>query len=306
MINKKSISKKVALVAMVGAAWCASSNATEPGVGSVYPNGTENYMAGALPPPGLYGMVFATQYNATKLKDNSGNDVAPGVFSLKANVVAGRIAWVPGIKALGGDLVAHAIVPVVDLKVTAPNGVSGSKSGIGDITTGVGVGYHHSPNLHSVVAFDFFLPTGEYDKNSVANVGRNHLAYEPVYAISYIDPTGFNGDVKMGYIMNKRNTATDFKSGDEFHFDYAAGWGVGNGWTVGVGGYYLNQVSDDKAGSNYAGPPSTGKAHAFAIGPSVKYDSGKGWFATLKYQQESSVRNAAQGNQLWLKTVFPL
>ena len=45
---------------------------------------------------------------------------------------------------------------------------------------------------------------------------------------------------------------------------------------------------------------------AFAIGPSVKYDSGKGWFITGKWQAETNTKNRAQGNALWIKAVFPL
>ena len=48
------------------------------------------------------------------------------------------------------------------------------------------------------------------------------------------------------------------------------------------------------------------KGRAHAIGPSIKYDSGKGWFLTLKYETETGVRNRAAGSALWLKFVHPL
>ncbi|WP_368736404.1 transporter [Bacillus subtilis] len=38
----------------------------------------------------------------------------------------------------------------------------------------------------------------------------------------------------------------------------------------------------------------------------VKYDSGKGWFATVKYEFETAVRNRPSGSALWLRAVFPL
>lgn len=276
------------------------ANATEGGL-SMYPNGTENFMSGALPPPGLYGMVFGNHYEASQVNDNSGNNLNIPGFKVSANVVAGRLAWVPGVKVMGGDLVAHVIVPVVNLSVTVP-GASQSKSGIGDITTGLGVGFHHSANLHSVLALDVFVPTGGYNKTDFANIGKNHWAFEPVYAVSYINPTGFNGDLKFGLIFNGKNDSTDYTSGNEFHFDYAAGWGLGNGWTVGVGGYVYQQVTDD---SGVGAPANGNRGRAMAIGPNVKYDSGKGWFATLKYENESNVKNRAQGTSVWLKTVFP-
>lgn len=286
---------------VAGALVGTAALATEGG-GTVYPNGADNFAAGAMPPPGNYGMLFATQYNADRVNDGNGNNLNVPGFKVTANVLAPRFIWVTGTKLFGGDLSLHAIVPVVNLKV-AVAGNSQTKSGVGDITAGPGIGYHHSANLHSLVGLDFYLPTGGYNKNDLANIGRNYAAIEPLYILSYIDPAGFNGDIKAGYIINQRNRDTAYKSGHEFHFDYAAGWGFGNGFTAGIGGYFYQQVTSDvQAGTTLAN--SRGKT--FAVGPSVKYDSGKGWFATLKWQQETTVENRAQGNALWLKAVFPL
>ncbi|MFD2272339.1 transporter [Undibacterium arcticum] len=93
------------------------------------------------------------------------------------------------------------------------------KTGIGDITTGFFLGHHYSPQLHTLAGLDLFVPTGGYNKNDLANIGRNYWAYEPVYIVSYIDPKGFNGDIKLGYTFNqKKNNGTNYKSGQEFHF----------------------------------------------------------------------------------------
>lgn len=47
------------------------------------------------------------------------------------------------------------------------------------------------------------------------------------------------------------------------------------------------------------------KGAAFAVGPSLKYDTGKGWFITAKWQREMSVRNRPEGHALWIKTILP-
>lgn len=276
------------------------AQATEGG-GSVYPHGSENFMSGALPPPGVYGMVFGNAYRADRVNDKDGNDLNVPGFKVRANVIAPRIVWVPGTKVLGGDLVAHVIAPLVDLQVSAA-GSRQSKSGLGDMTVGLGIGHHHSQNLHTVIGIDAFLPTGDYSKGDLANIGRNYAAIEPIYALSYIDPNGFNGDIKLGYIINQRNDDTRYRSGNEFHFDYAAGWGLGNGWTLGAGGYYKQQVTGDSG----AGAIGDNKYRGLAIGPNVKYDSGKGWFVTAKWQKEVKIKNSAQGDALWVKAVFPL
>lgn len=295
-MHKHKFLALAALMMAIGTAQAAE------GGGSVYPHGTENFMAGALPPPGIYGMVFANAYRANRVNDSNGKNLNVPGFKVRANVVAPRLVFRPDLKVAGGDVVAHVIAPLVDLSVSTPVGTQ-SKTGLGDLTVGVGLGYHHSPQLHSVVALDAYLPTGRYTKGDIANIGRNYSALEPVYALSYIDQGGFNGDIKMGYILNQRNTATDYKSGNEFHFDYAVGWGVGNGWTLGLGGYYKKQITSDSGSGAALGENKTA---GFAIGPNINFDSGKGWLVTAKWQQESGVKNGVQGNAFWLKAVFLL
>ena len=285
----------VSLLAVVS----GGAQATENG-GSSYPMGAENYMSGAMPPPGLYSQFYVGHYEADSLRDNRGDKV-PVDFRVRANSIAPRLIWVTEQQVLGGNLAFHAIVPLVDLKVEL-NGQSQSKQGLGDIIFGPALGFHHSEKLHSIVALDFIAPSGEYDRGDLANIGRNYWVVEPVVAVSYVDPNGLNVDAKIMYDFNRRNPATDYRSGSELHADYAVGWGLGNGWVVGVGGYVYEQLNDDKQfGVTLPGR----KASSFAIGPSLKYDNGKGWFITAKLQRDMAVRNSTQGTAFWLKTSIP-
>lgn len=298
--HQKSFIIAQAFILSLGATCGVKGYATEGG-GTVYPVGVENFAAGALPPAGFYGMLFGQHYRATTLKDNDGNAV-PVPFKVTADVIAPRFIWVTNQKLVGGDLAFHVIVPLVNLDVNVgPR--SQTKTGIGDITTGFSIGWHHSPNLHSLAGVDLFVPTGGYDKNDLANIGRNYWAAEPLYVLSYNDPKGFNGDIKLGYIFNRNNKDMNYRSGQEFHFDYALGWGFGNNWTAGASGYYYQQTTSDRQGGSDI---ADNKGRAFAIGPSVKYDSGKGWFVTAKWQKELAVRNRPEGSAVWLKAVFPL
>lgn len=283
-------------------ALAGTAGATEGG-GSIYPVGTENYVCCALPPPGLYGMVFAQRYSADAVRGNDGQVVTPPTFKVTATAIAPRLVWVTPYTFAGASLALHAIVPLVDLDVKVAPGIAQSKSGLGDVVFGPALGWHHSPALHSVLALDFYAPTGRYQRDDLANIGRNYWAIQPVAGVSYIDPKGLNFDLKAMWTLNLRNKDTDYKSGQELIADYALGWGLNNGWTLGVGGYIYQQVTDDKqAGTTVA----NNKGRAFAIGPSIKYDSGKGWFISAKYQSETSVRNRADGAAFWLKAVFPL
>ena len=287
-------------LAALACASCTAAFATEGG-GSTYPLGTENFMAGAAPPPGLYVLEYLNYYTTSRVNDDQGNALPIPGFRVRAAAAATRLIWITPQQALGGQVTAHAILPLVDLSVRA-GGASDSRTGLGDVTVGAGVAWHHSAQLHSVLGLDAVLPTGAYDRMRQANIGRNYLSVQPLAVLTFMDPAGFNGDVKATLNFNRTNSDTNYRSGRELIVDYAAGWGLGNGWVLGVGGYVYRQFSDDKAGG-VALPGSRGRSQS--IGPSVRYANGKGWLITAKVEKEFGVRNRAQGSQFWLKTTVP-
>jgi hypothetical protein len=295
---KRSYHKMIGLL-LAGVSLAPCVFATEGG-GSSYPMGAENYLTGAMPPPGFYTLAFISQYRANELKDGSGNKV-PVDFSVRATAVSPRFIWVTENKLFGGQVAHAAIVPLVDLDVSVA-GTSQRKRGLGDIiVTALALGYHHTEKLHSVAALDVVAPTGSYDRNRLANIGRNYWAIQPVYAVSYVDPTGWNADVKLMYDFNFKNTDTNYRSGQELHADYDVGYAVADKWVVGIGGYLYRQTTSDKLNGNSI----DNKGRAFAIGPSIKYDTGKGFFVTAKYQQEMDVLNRPEGKAFWVKATIP-
>ncbi|WP_432695890.1 SphA family protein [Marinobacterium sp. YM272] len=292
------IPTKLTLAVSIAMLCSSAAQATEGG-GSNYPMGAENYLVGALPPAGVYPLIYAQHYSADDLNDDSGNSL-PIDFSLDANVVAPRLLWVTDKTIFGGQFVAAALLPLVDLDVSV-NGLSQSNQGVGDLDLTAALAYHHSPNLHTAVGIDLFAPIGEYDKNDLANIGRNYWAVQAVYAASWVDPTGLNADIKLMYDYNFENDDTNYKSGQEFHFDYSLGWGVTPNWTVGVGGYGYKQVTGDEVNGVDIG----NKGQAFAFGPSVKYANDQGFFITMKYQKEFAVENRPEGDAFWVKAIVP-
>lgn len=299
-MNPKKAGANAALVA-VCVLLTGQAKATEGG-GSIYPVGVENYGCCALPPPGVYGMVFGQSYSADKVRNDQGKTVTPSGFKIRANVIASRVVWVTQERIAGASLAFHAIFPLVNLKVAPAPGVSQTKKGLGDITLGTVLGWRLSDKMHTVLGLDVYAPTGGYNKNNIANIGRNYWALQPVVGFSNMDKSGLNADLKAMYTFNFKNRDTGYRSGQELIADYAVGWGLGNGWVLGVGGYLYQQISSDK---QHGATVKGSKGRVFAIGPSIKYDSGKGWFLTAKYQVETEVRNRAEGEAFWVKAVFP-
>ena len=292
----------VMLGALLAGSWSAANAMEGP---SVYPMGIANFGTASVPPPGVYAIESLGHIELDNVRNNSGNPV-PAIrnFKTKLDILSTRINWVPGTTLLGGQLVLAAVLPVAHIntmRTIGPTTVAGNKTGTLDLSMNAALGYDLAPNWKAAVGVSLYAPTGTYNAASPANLGKNHWAIEPMFALSYVSKEGINADITGGVIFNGRNKATGYTSGAELHFDYALGWAFGNGWTAGLGGFAMRQLTDDKKAAREV--PNF-RAAAFAIGPVVKYDSGKGWIASAEYEKMTHVRNGPKGDILWLKTGF--
>jgi hypothetical protein len=275
-----------------------AAQATENG-GGAYPNGAEDSMSGAVPPPGVYVINYSTYYMADRLRDNHGNRLnIPFRLGAFADVV--RVLYSSKVQLLGGNAGAHLFLPVVSMNVTTPAG-KGSKAGIGDIEFAPFIAWH-LPNFHAVAAIETIAPTGDFDKDKIANIGRNYWTFEPVLAFTYLSDGGIELSGKFMYDVNTKNTDTKYTSGNEFHVDYTAAYHYGP-WTFGANGYFYKQITNDLLGGEKVGTDGY-KGQVLAAGPMIKYDIAKNLGVTLKYQREMLVRNKPEGDKFWLKIFY--
>ena len=299
--------KKSSIALLVGGLFLAAGAAQAKEGGDQYPNGAENWYAGALPPPGTYFLNYFGHYGG-KLQDDKGNNANPGGQGARVDATfnAFRIVHMTNTKILGANWGMHAILPVVNQSINiSPLGGRANKFGIGDITIDPFIlAWHHSPELHTAVAFDINLPTGAYDKNDLrTSIGANYYSYEPIYAVTWLPKGGWEVSTKFMYNMKSRNDDTKYQSGDEFHMDYLVGKHIGE-WAFGISGYYLKQTTDDKQNGVKVGSGNRGQV--FAFGPSVKYTAKNGSMFIGQWQHETMVENRFQGDKLWFKMVMPL
>ncbi|WP_248482866.1 transporter [Pseudomonas sp. CYM-20-01] len=282
-----------------------TAHASEGG-GSLYPLGIENFSAAGIPPPGWYGSLYYYSYSANKLRDEAGNKV-PNNIKLNVDVIAPRLLLVTDKQVLGGTLLAQVVPTFVNSYVafdTAPGvRLRDSKFAQGDLLVGVGVGYQYSDKTFGAMGLDVFAPTGSYHVDDISNTSRNYWGVASTYTFDYVDRAGFNFSTKVSYGLNFKNTETNYRSGQELIIDYSTGWGLNNGWTLGLGGHIYQQTTNDE---QHGQTLSDTKGRAFAIGPSLKYDSGKGWFVTAKYSPEFDVRNRSEGSVFVIRIGSPL
>lgn len=279
---------------------CCSTvtRATENG-GGAYPNGAEGFGAGMVPPPGTYFLNYLTYYSSGSFRNQNGHDALPD-FNVDSVADVLRVLHVTKYQVLGGNWGMHVFVPVVYANVTVP-GKKQRKGGIGDIIVDPFILSWHSKNFHAVTGIDIYLPTGLYDRLDPASLGRNYYTFEPIVGATYLTDSGFEASVKMMYDINTINTHTDYTSGQEFHFDYTLAQKV-EPFTLGIGGYFYKQVTDDKQHGLTVAPDGF-KGQVFAVGPQVKFDY-RNMFFLFKYQKEFFAENRPEGDKIWLNMMY--
>ncbi|MEM5372404.1 transporter [Paraburkholderia azotifigens] len=286
-------------------------HATEGG-GSNYPVGVNTLLSGIQPAPGSHIYIYLQAYEATTFEGNNGNPSSSVAnFSLHAQAAAFRLSHVwRDVTFLGATLESRTNIPFVNLDLHfdahTPKGTvykSGRATGLSDLTIGpLFLGWHLG-NLHQVLGLEFFVPSGGYDPNKVANPGRNYYSMQPNYAVTWLPTPRVELSARALYSVNSVNHATDYHSGNEFIVDYNAGFRFTPMWQIGVSGYFYKQITDDtQHGQVVNGNGNRGQA--VAVGPSIAYGSRR-FSVALKYQREMLVRNRPEGNRFWLQMYMP-
>lgn len=140
-----------------------------------------------------------------------------------------------------------------------------------------------------------FIPTATYDINRVVNTSRNYWTVDPEFGITYFNPnTGWDISGAIGYSINTKNPATDYKSGDVLHFDYAVGKTLKSGIKPGVVGYAWVQTTADSGSGALFGPF---RSRVFGIGPGVVWRKGTSSEMRFRYYHEFGASNHLEGDQ---------
>jgi hypothetical protein len=271
--------------------------ATEMG-GGAYPNGAEDFLSGAAPPPGTYLINYLTHYHADRLNDNAGDKLVPD-FKLRATADVVRLIHMTDKTVLGATWGMHIFVPIVHLDIESTLG-NDSTSGLGDIIVDPFILAWHGKNLHVTTGLDIYLPTGRYHADRLANPGRHYWTFEPVAGVTWLGDSGFQASVKAMYDFNTKNDDTGYRSGQELHVDWALGQKLGD-FTVGAAGYWYQQTTDDRNTNPLR--PTLERGRSIALGPVLKYDYRNMAF-TLKYLVETEARNRPEGDNLWFKFLY--
>lgn len=283
------------------------------GGGQHYPNGTTDFVMGALPPAGTYLENHTLYVNKDSLLDNSGEKL-PVDLSVEAVADAVRLIHVTPYTLFGASWAMHTIIPFysTDFELKAgPVSIDSDDANLGDICfSPLVLGWHHSPNFHQIFALDIYAPNGHYENDdpSTQIFSRNHWTIEPVLATTYLYK-GFDFSAKLMYDFHTKNNdylnhgdEVELQPGQEFHFDWAVGYAPKSGWRLGLVGYNHWQTTDDEIDGEKVDDDRTRLA---AIGLGIKYWPEHGPFSlTFKHYWEYGGKNVAEGQVTHMKIQY--
>jgi len=211
---------------------------------STYALGGNAFGAGATPPPGTYVTTVTGFYSGKIGVDVNFDNVSVSAGAKVHFFNSGlNVLYVPEWKLFGGSLGVSATIPVghVDLDATITSPISASRSvdgwGLGDIVSKIQLGWQQGTFAHTVY-LQAVAPTGRWESGFAPIIGLHRPGVDLGWAFTWVDPqTKFQANGVLGVTFNFENTATDYKSGNEFHFEWALGFECSPGLVLGIVGY---------------------------------------------------------------------
>ena len=288
----KKILKNLASFALICS---ATANAAENGGSQYLPGFYGDFGMGMTPESGTYLSNFAG-YNWAGSSDN-GSTLAfelPGVLHVSEQKILNGTYW-------------FGFFPYA-LHTTATTTTDGVKKdyargGAGDMYA-VPILLSWQWKELSFLAFEgIVVPTGAYDKDRYLNAGRNAWTFDNNFSATWTHDK-FDLSMTFGYMVNTENTATHYKTGDEVHVDYSAGYYLTPEFGLGVTGSYYRQVKNDTG----AGVPVDAIAGEYSsIGPVATYTlkmGEKDVTFSAKWLHEYDVNNHIAGDYVIMRTIL--
>jgi hypothetical protein len=245
---------------------------------TAYPLGSLSFGAGVTPPPGVYVTDAISFYTGTigGNFDFGGRTFNAGV---KANIFfdEANVLYVPEKTVFDGHFGVSVSAPAgyVDYPASASAArgtISAEREGggIGDFAVQIQFGWDSAEFSHTFHILEV-IPSGRYSTGFYPILGLNRPSLDVGWAFTWLEKSSglqFNGAV--GFMASLENNATQYRTGDEFHFEWAIGYKFKNGLEIGIVGYDYRQITGDSGPGALLGPF---EGSVDAIGPGLTYST---------------------------------
>lgn len=305
------------------------ATAAESGTG-IYLLGFRSSLAGFVPPPGTYFQSDKFFYSGEAQGGRSATANTAN-FEIAGQLVAGVEVdvfldvltgmWVSQSKLFGGNLGLTASLPVgwMDVAANVGVGIAGPRNtfaatasdsddltSVGDLFLMAMLGWH-SNYWHWNVNAGVNAPTGDYKVGRLANLGFNRWAVDLGIAATWLDQkTGREFSFAPAVTFNVENPDTNYKTGTEFHVEFAATQNLTKKFAIGINGYHYQQLTGDSGSGALLGDF---KGRVTALGPVIRTDfSFRGIPVSLnaRWYHEFNVKRKLEGDSGFITVAIPL
>ncbi len=288
----------------------------------------------AAPPPGFHYNLYLQYYSAERFTDDSGKDFrVPFADNEK---LAGRLTTFVNLHQfvyigkeqnfLGGSLGLDVLIPVVRLDIDSEF-LKEERAGIGDLLVGPFIQWSGKKLLglpfFARIELENIFPTGDYDADKALNAGSNFYSFNPYLATTLFLTPALSTSLRFHYLWNAPNHnpgglfhqlgPSHMQAGQAVHFNWSAAYQVAPKVRLGVAGYYLRQITEDKFNGRTISeldPPfntlAWGNEQVFAAGPGfvVHLDRHVSLFYTLMFETLAENRPQGVRTNLWVNYHF--
>jgi hypothetical protein len=247
-----------------------------------------------LPPPGFWGGAIGLGSVVHDIKDGTGQTV-PGLdaINLTATIAAPFFAYVPDFKFFEGSVGLFGVFPAGEncgqlVSVVPRRCISGFGDPYFEVAWSRSFGQLRPsrypgalPIMEGLVVelgLGVVLPIGKYDAqaqrtNGIA-IGFNTFDIAPSVAATYTTPPliveGTEFSAKFYWNNYRTNPTTQYRAGSLLDIDFAITEHIGR-FQVGVAGFYLSQVADDRQFGAIV-PPDGRQVRFMMLGGVLNYD----------------------------------
>ena len=278
-------------------------------------------MAGFVPPAGFYFETDLYSYSG-RLSASARTQIGGAVLGnvrVEARAAFLSPTWVTPVEILGGNLAIGVSLPAGTPRISAGAVIASPRLGrtfgiserdatfnIGDPIASAVIGWH-SGKFHWSTAASVSIPAGAYQEDELSNLAFNRWIGDLSAALTYLDPElGLDISATVGFEINGKNNATDYRSGNAIHADLSINKNLTKEFSVGLLAGHYQQVSGDGGSGASVGPH---KGRVTAVGGQIGYSfevAGTSVTTRLKVLREVEVENRTRGTLALFTAAFPI
>src|SRR5258707_14039593 len=236
---------------------------------------------------GDLGFVIPTYVFATPVFGGQASASLVGAYGVVSTTLAGQLSG--NLTGPGGG----------NIPFMRSDSLSDTTWGFGDLIPQFALRWNAGVNnFMTYITGD--IPVGAYQSDRLSNLGIGHGAIDAGGGYTYFNPqTGHEFSGVLGFTYNFKNTATQYQTAVDLHFDWGASQFLSKEGMVGLVGYVYKEIGCDSGSGDRVG---CFQSQVFGVGPQIGFLFPVGdmqGYLSLKAHGEFDAADRPRGRSSW-------